>query len=228
MTPLVISLGGSLVSTAQGIATKYLKNFKAVIEQQLKKGRRIFIVVGGGKIAREYQVAAKELGCSTLMDLDWVGLYATRLNAQLVRAIFGNQAYGRIICFPEDIPQGGETLLIGGGGNPGATTDRATILMAQAMHATTIVNLTNIDYVYSADPKKDTSAKPLSSLAWAQYLKLIPAERTPGGNYPFDPVASKLAQESGIKVVLMNGENIENFEAYLQGKEWKGTTIADD
>jgi uridylate kinase len=44
-------------------------------------------------------------------------------------------------------------------------------------------------------------------------------------NKPFDPIASKLAEKSKIKVVIMNGKNIENFTACLEGKDFVGTVI---
>ena len=146
----------------------------------------------------------------------------------MLRETLSEYAYEDVVCFPQDIPQPTPQLVVGAGGRPGGTTDGSSIKIANSIQATTIVNLTNIDYVYSADPEKDPAAQPLPKLSWDEYFKLIPKERKPGGNYPFDPVASRMAQEAGIEVVIMNGENIMNFEAYLKGQEWKGTTIGDD
>ncbi len=124
-------------------------------------------------------------------------------------------------------------LIIGAGGRPGGTTDGSAVRIAKAIKAKAIVNLTNIDYVYDHDPRKDTRngritriAKPFKSLAWPEYLQLIPTKRKPGGNYPFDPVASRLAQKAGISVAIINGADLENFDNYLKGKEWKGTMIS--
>ncbi len=60
IVPLVISLGGSLISTKEGINIGYLRRFKKLIEAQLKIGQRIFLVVGGGAICREYQAIARK------------------------------------------------------------------------------------------------------------------------------------------------------------------------
>ena len=54
---------------------------------------------------------------------------------------------------------------------------------------------------------------------------MVGDEWVPGKNCPFDPIASKKAQEMGLKVICAAGKNIDNIEAILNGTDYIGTTI---
>jgi uridylate kinase len=92
----IISLGGSLV-VPNNIDIKFIKQFKNIIEEKIKENKKFIIIVGGGKIARNYQDAAKSLIKVYNEDLDWLGIHATRINAHLLLTIFRKYAYYRII-----------------------------------------------------------------------------------------------------------------------------------
>ena len=98
--------------------------------------------------------------------------------------------------------------------------------MAKGLGAKKIVNLSNIDFVYTADPKKDPSAKPIEKISWAEFRKMIPAEWDPGLSSPFDPIAAREAEALGLEVVVMNGKKLGEFSNYLAGKPFKGTVIS--
>ena len=70
-TTIIISLGGSLVAPRE-IDLGFLKNFKTVIQKHLKT-KRFFILVGGGKVARNYQKALLEFGAKP-SERDWIGI----------------------------------------------------------------------------------------------------------------------------------------------------------
>src|SRR3990167_8675976 len=83
---IIISLGGSLVVPNGGIDSNFLKKFNLFIRKHVKKGRRFFIVVGGGAPSRIYRDAGLAvIDQVTNDDLDWLGVHATRLNAHLIR-----------------------------------------------------------------------------------------------------------------------------------------------
>ena len=84
----------------------------------------------------------------------------------------------------------------------------------------------NADYVYDSDPKINPNAKKIEKISWANYRKLIPNEWNPGLNSPFDPIASKMAEETGVQVIIMNGKPIDNFEKCLNGESFLGTVIS--
>jgi uridylate kinase len=98
-------------------------------------------------------------------------------------------------------------------------------LLAKTYNSDTIINLTNIDYVYDKDPNKFKDAKPFKEISWKDYLKLIEQKWIPGLSAPFDPIASKLAQKFKFKVVILNGKKIKNLKNYLENKKFTGTII---
>ena len=93
---VVVSVGGSLI-VPDGIDTDFLIRFKALILDKVEKGFSFSIIAGGGKTARRYQEAAHIVTPLSQADLDWIGIHATRLNAQLLRNIFVGHAHPHII-----------------------------------------------------------------------------------------------------------------------------------
>jgi uridylate kinase len=220
----VISLGGSLVVPGE-IDVKFLKKFKSIIEREIKLGKKFIIIVGGGKTARNYQNTAKALTKVSNEDLDWLGIHATRINAHLLLTIFRKYAHFRIIKNPKEKINFKEKILVAAGWKTGFSTDYDAVLLAKTYGSDTIINLTNIDYVYDKDPNKFKSAKPFKEISWKDYLKLIEQKWIPGMSAPFDPIASKLAQKFKFKVVILNGKKIKNLKNYLENKKFTGTII---
>jgi len=219
---LVISLGGSIIVPA-GIDTDFLKRFRKII-LGLEQARFV-IICGGGKICRNYQNAASEMTEISKEDLDWIGIQATRLNAELVRSIFGETAYEKVIHDPHEEIDNSKRIVIGAGFEPGSSTDLRAVQVAERFDAGMVVNMSNIDYVYDDDPKKNPHAKKLTSITWADFRKLVGSEWAPGLNMPFDPIASKEAEKLGLEVVII-GNDMENLERLLKGKNFKGTTVS--
>ena len=221
---IVISLGGSLF-IPETIDVAFLRSFKTLIQERIAAGETFIIVVGGGKLARQFQGAGRELADLSQADVDWLGIYATRLNAEFMRIIFQDQAYERIIVDPNEVIETTAPIIFGAGAEPGVSTDYDAVLMGKGANAKKIINLSNTSYVYDKDPKKNPDAKTMKSLTWAEYRALIPATWEPGLNTPFDPIASKEAQESAMEVVIMDGTKLEEVKKYLQGEPFEGTTI---
>ena len=219
---IVISLGGSLISPYE-IDVDYLKKFKKIIEKFVKQGFKFVIVTGGGKICRKYNQAARELNNKIKSaDLDWLGIKATKVNAELVKVVFGNLAYSKVLEFPKEKILESRPIIMAGGWKPGASSDNMAVNLAKAFKAPIVINLSNVEYVYDKDPNKYQGAKPLKALSWAQYRRLVGAKWDPGANWPFDPIASKLAQKLKLEVVIINGHNLDK---YLSNKNFKGTII---
>ncbi len=224
---VVISVGGSLIVPDQ-IDTTFLTNFKKLIETQIAdNGRSFIIIAGGGKTARRYQDAANKVAEIDNYDLDWLGLHATKLNGHLLRTIFKNVAYPIIITNPDDIldvPEI-EQLIVVAGYKPGASTDLRAVQIAKNIDADKVVNLSNIDYVYTDDPKKNKDAEKIEDITWADFRKIIPEKWEPGLSSPFDPVAAKEAEQDNIEVACINGEKLEELEKYLKNEDFVGTRI---
>ena len=99
----VISLGGSIVAP-DGVDVAFLKNFTAVLRDLINSDeeRRFIFVVGGGGPARAWQGAYREISGSTACneEADWIGVMATRLNAQLVRAVLAEWCSQDVVTDP--------------------------------------------------------------------------------------------------------------------------------
>ncbi len=224
----VLSLGGSLVVPKTGIDTQFLKEFNTFIRHQVSvKKRRFFIVVGGGETAGRFINAGKEtLGHElTNEDLDWLGIHSTRLNAQLVRTIFRDIADPRVIKHYEIILKIDQPIAVAAGWKPGWSTDFCAVTLSDDYNIKDVINLSNIDKVYDKDPKVDASAKPIDTISWKDYRAMVGDTWTPRMNVPFDPIASKLAEQLAIRVKVLNGKNLENLELALDNKPFVGTTI---
>src|SRR3989344_560651 len=219
---IIISLGGSLIIPEE-IDMGFLKSFKELILSHVAKGKKFIIITGGGKIARKYQAAAKELSNPAEEDLDWIGIASLKLNAELLRVVFGKDAHDKIIADLTEALQFNTPILIGSAYEPGHSTDWDAVMAAKNIGAKKMINLSNIDYVYDSDPRQNPNAKKIEKTSWAEYRKIIPKEWTSGLNSPFDPTASEVCEKEGIEVAIMNGKPIDNLAKYLNGEEFQGT-----
>ncbi len=222
---IVLSLGGSLIIPKDGFNLEFLKGFKKLIISFLKKKYRFIIVCGGGQTARNYQGVARAIGELTSEDIDWIGIHATRLNAHFMRTVFRKWANPVVVKNPTKKIKWTQKILIGAGWKPGWSTDYDAVKLAQLYGAKTVINLSNVEYVYDKDPNKFANAKRFTEISWAEYRQMVGNVWEPGANWPFDPVASREAQKDKVKVVVMKGTDLMEVGRAIIGEEFKGTTI---
>jgi uridylate kinase len=220
---IIISLGGSLVAP-DSIDVGFLKNFKHSLQKYLSS-HRFFILIGGGKIARNYQKALLEFGAKN-NDRDWIGVSVTRLNAEIIKQMFLGNCYPKIITDPTKKIKTSKDIIIGGGYKPGWSTDYVSVLIARTYGIKTIINLTNVDYVYDKNPTDFPDAKPLKEIDWKNFERIVGDKWLPGLSMPFDPRASKMASSLKLKVAMINGKNLDRFEDFLNNKPLIGTIIS--
>lgn len=228
MPKKIISLGGSLVCP-QGIDINFLKEFRSLLLDWLtqKEDRQVFLIVGGGGLARTYQNAYKNLSSQEEGDtLDWIGIKATHLNAQLVGAIFQEKTSVEIITNYENPINSSAKILVAGGWKPGFSTDFCAVTIAEKMQAKDIINLSNIKQVYTADPSKDPEATPLEKITWEDFQKIVGNVWTPGANFPFDPIASEKSKNLNLNVIVAQGKDLNNLKKILNKESFLGTTIS--
>lgn len=223
---IVMSVGGSLIVPG-GIDTTFLSNLKKFIETETALGRRFIIIAGGGRTARNYQEAAASVSDLNAEDLDWMGIHATRLNGHLLRTVFRDLAHRVMITNPDeiyDVPKN-EKVVIASGYRPGSSTDLRAVQIAEKIGATKVINLSNIDYVYTADPRKHPEATKIETITWPEFRAMIPPQWDPGLSSPFDPVAAKIAEGHDIEVAIINGDKLTEVMKYLAGETFIGTRI---
>ena len=224
MKTTIMSLGGSMI-VPDKVDVKFLKDFKRLVLDYIKKGNRMVIVCGGGSTCRKYQDAASVLADVTKEDKDWIGIMATRLNAELVRVMFKEYAYHEVIYNPHTKIKSDKRIIIGAGDKPGCTTDTDTAILAQQFKAHMIINTTNVDYVYDKDPNKFKDAKGITELSWKEYFCMFGHKHEPGRHVPFDSIASAIASKHNMKVAVVNGKSMNNLARLLDGKTFRGTLI---
>jgi uridylate kinase len=226
----VISLGGSIVAP-DSVDTEYLAKLTELIRDYLREypARKLVIVVGGGGPARHYQAAYRQIVRHADSDSqDWIGIAATRLNGELLRGLFPEECSEPLVTDPTAAGRFPGSILVAAGWKPGFSSDFDAVILAERFKADTVINLSNVSKVYTADPKKDPAAVPIETISWNDFRKLVGNEWTPGKNLPFDPVAARRAQELGLKVIAAAGKDLENLKALLTDRPFEGTTIGPD
>lgn len=220
---IILSLGGSVIFP-ENLDKKFLLNFKKVIEKYIKKNYKFVVICGGGKLARNFQQLASKAKKLSNKELDWLGIYATKINAHILKSMFGDFANDYIISNPNKRIIFKKNIAIASGWIPGWSTDYDAVLIAKNLGVKDIINMSNIDYVYDKDPRKFKNAKKIEKMRWGDYRKLSGSKWTAGLNLPFDPIAAKEAQESRMKVYII-GKDLRNLENLLNKKKFKGTVI---
>ena len=210
---VVLSLGGSVMGLDAGRIREFGKAIERVAEDN-----DVFVVVGGGRVARDYIRVAKELGADDTF-CDYVGIGVTRLNAMLLAATIKEAP--KVI--PKDFREAYELSLnhrvvVMGGTFPGHTTDATSALLAEFVRADVLLNATAVDGIYTDDPKKNPKAKRFERIKAEDLLKIVtelPANA--GANFPLDPLSVMILRRSGIRAVVFLGEP-ENIEKALKGE----------
>jgi uridylate kinase len=223
----VISLGGSIIAPEK-VDSNFLLAFRAAVLEYLERypDNRLILVCGGGAPAREYQRAYRAVVPEADADvLDWIGIAATRLNAELLKQLFRGHCLEPVITDPTAISVFPGRILVASGWKPGFSTDYDAVLLAERFQADTLLNLSNITRVYTADPKTDPQAKPLDSLSWEEFRELVGDTWSPGINVPFDPVATEKAAHIKLRVIVAGGRNIDNLKKIFYEQEFQGTVI---
>jgi len=232
---LVLSIGGSLIAptdhsgkTIGTIEHVFVRDFKKLILAEVKRGEKFVIVTGGGGPCRAYVHAATALAGKkpSPTDLHWIGIMATKLNAEFFRVLFNPNSHPVVAGDPTVKLPISQPILIGAGYAPGHSTDMDSVILAKTYGAKHVMNLTNIDYVYSADPRKDKNAKPFHDLSWKEYKKVLGVKKhQPAAHVPFDPVATDFAQRHGLTVTILNGAKLSNVQKAIRGEAFVGTTL---
>lgn len=227
----VIRLGGSLISVEAGVVNEpYLRAFRdLLVREHERTGAHFAVICGGGKLCRSYQTAARNLNPDLeQLEEDWVGIFTNNLHAQVVRAIFPKELTHAAVITDLVGAQGVDSpFVIVGAEAPGHSSNYDAVEIARYLEADSIVNLSNVEFIYDSDPRTNPEAQKYESVSWSEYLGFIPAEWVPGLSTPFDPVSSRRAQELGLEVVFMKGDDLENFERYLTTGEFTGSIIKD-
>lgn len=205
----------------------FIKSVAAML-QDVSRSRKVYVVTGGGKVARFYIRNGRALGASE-RTLDEMGIAVTRLNARLLILALGARASPRVpVDYDEAAREGkGHGIVVMGGVSPGITTDAVSALLAKTVGAKLLVNATSVDGAYTSDPKKDPTAKKIPRMTHAELLKLVGTDPMGAGpNVVFDPTGAKVLAEERVTLAVVDGRDLENLRVVLEGKDFVGTIVA--
>jgi len=222
---VVVSIGGSVLVPTVG--PERVQAYADALESLDADGFTLGTVVGGGPTAREYIGAARDLGANEI-ELDQLGIEVTRLNGRLLIAALDERAAPTP---PESYESGGEAIRRGdipvmGGTVAGQTTDAVSAAFAEYVNADLLVYATSVDGVYDDDPSENGDATKYDEITADDLVDLIAdLEMDAGSNAPVDLLAAKIVQRSGIRTVVLDGDDPARVERAIRSGDHEGTDV---
>jgi uridylate kinase len=206
-----------------GIDVGTVDRIAADVKEAAGSGTQICMVIGGGNIFRGLAGAAKGIDRATA---DYMGMLATVMNAlamqaALERSGIGSRVQSAIpmssVCEPyirrraiRHMEKGRVVIFAAGTGNPFFTTDTAAALRAAEMNCDAMLKATQVDGVYSADPKKYPDAVRYESLSYHEVLARDLAV--------MDASAISLSRENGIPILVFSLHDRGALARVLKGQ----------
>jgi len=215
----VVKLGGALFRRDPDVTA--LKEMGKVLEGFVAEGNQLVLVAGGGENARTYISAARKLGAEE-STCDLLGIQITRANAELLRLALGSIASSKIPTALSDLPHcvGSGKAVVMGGLQPGQSTSAVAALAAEITRAEILVNGTDVEGVYTEDPKKNPKAKLIRSVHVDKLLNWAMSGEVFAGRYELlDPLAIKIMQRARIATRFVSLRDSGNILDALQGKD---------
>lgn len=229
---VVIKLSGEYLAGQQGfgIDQPTLDRVADDLIAARQLGTEVAVVIGGGNIFRGVEVSSRGVSRPTG---DTMGMLATMMNCLALEATIERKGMPARALSAFVMPEvselftrasahkylaEGRILLLGGGtGNPFFTTDTTAVLRAAEIGAQVVLKATNVDGVYSADPKKDPSATRFDRLTHSQAIE--------GGYKVMDATAFALARETSLPIIVFSIAEPGSIGAILRGAG-HGTIVA--
>ena len=223
---VVVSVGGSVLLHGSDDA-RFVAELAELLGR-LGRSTPLVVTTGGGRTAREYIRLAGELGL-TAVEQDELGIDVTRLHARLLAGRIGLPTSSHppttVREAVEAVRHGSPVVL--GGTEPGHTTDAVAALVAVRLRASRVVNATDVDGLYDADPKSHPGARRIDRIGWPALLELLrrSTDGGPGQNFPFDRLGAETLARAGIPLAIVAGRNLPNLGRAISGERFEGTLV---
>jgi uridylate kinase len=221
----LVKISGEALAGDKGFGLDYrvVETFADELKQVHATGVQMSLVVGGGNILRGTSASREGLD---RVSADYMGMLATVINALAVQDILernGVQTRVMTAIRMESLAEpyirrralrhmekGRLVIFAGGTGNPYFSTDTAAVLRALEIEAEVIVKGTNVDGIYTADPRKDPDARLLPELTFQEALVK--------GYEVMDRSAFGLCQTNNLPIIVFNMNQPGNLNRVLQGE----------
>ncbi|MFN4132934.1 MAG: UMP kinase [Candidatus Hadarchaeales archaeon] len=223
---VTLCVGGAILAPEE-VNVEVIRKIVDAVEAMVKAGHQVNIVVGGGVIARKYIQKAREIGVPQA-EQDKIGIAATRLNAQLLISALGKLAAPDVITTAEAAISASARGLVPvmGGVSPGQTTDAVAAFLAAQSGSDILVFVTDVDGIYTEDPKKNPSAQKIDKMTTEELVRKFGSEKmTPGMHTVVDPLASRLIHQYRVNTIVIGEKDLDNLLDILRGGKHSGTTI---
>lgn len=223
---VTICFGGSTFNP-DGIDMDALREIAEALSSVREKNHEILVTVGGGRTAKKYISIGEDLGASK-NELDQMGIEITRVNARLLIAALGDIAGPEP---PKNFDKAIRSMLknkipVMGGTTPGHTTDAVAAELAQNSNSDLLIFFTDVDGVYTTDPKKDKDAEKIDIMTNSDLADLMSKmEFEPGMTAIIDPFATEILQKSKTKALVLGKGEIKRLPKIIEGSEHSGTEI---
>lgn len=235
-TPIIIKLGGGVISHSNKIVDyNYLREFRDLLRENIVHGKRFAVILGGGQTMRTYMDHAMQQGnINDSTSLHWIGAAVNTLHAYMVRGFLGDEIAEENVWKFDDVKRldqlpFNKSVVVVGGFEAGRSGDWVALQVAKALKSNLVIDLKNVDGVYTADPKVDANAKFVEKLSWAEYIDLVgnPEEHQPGANLPVDIFAARESQQLGTSYYILKAADFDAIDAAINGRDFHGSIISD-
>ena len=220
----MFSFGGSVLAPDKVYGT-FIESVAGFLIKN-SNNHKLAVICGGGKPARRKINEARKKGAREA-ECDHIGVLATRENASVLAKALGSACVDAIPLSLNDAQKlFGKPILVMGGTEPGHSTDAVAVLLAEWVGADLFINASNVDAVYDKNPAKYGDAAPLAEIGIDDLITLLGGEGVNAGQYPLlDPLALKIIKRSKIKTILLDGRDLKNMQAAVDGENFRGTRI---
>lgn len=222
MSNLVITIGGSVI-LSKDLEIDYFTKL-AILLKKISKKYKLFLIVGGGDVARNYIKLGRKLGFKEEL-LDSIGVDITRVNAKIINNILMEDS--------KDIPHTiheaekfDKHIVVMGGTTPGHSTDMVGAELAERVNADLFIIATNVDGIFNKDPNKYSDAKQLKEVNIDQLINSFGTEwKRAGKNIVIDGPALKIIKRARVNTSVLNGKKLDQLEKALTFQPFNGTKI---
>lgn len=229
---VLLKLSGEILAGKNGEMYDHalMERLAREIKEVIDAGTQVLVVVGAGNIIRGTELAAEDFD---RVNADYMGMLAININGLALQDVFERHGLEtRVMSAIEaheiaepfirrrairHVEKGRVVILTGGTGNPFFTTDSAAVLRANELNCDVLLKGTKVDGVYTADPKKDTSAKRYDRVS---YDEVIAKELR-----VMDLTAFTMARDGSLPIVVFDILQEGTLSRVVRGEPEVGTLV---